>query len=203
MAEDAETAWVKICGVRSLEQAFHAWRCGADAIGLNLYAPSPRSIDAPTARAIARKSPLPCYVVVVDPSSEDLRALNMAIQPAGFQLHGGQPLPGLNCLVAVRAGDPLPSGRFLLDARVEGLHGGTGVRVDEELARDAAAQGELILAGGLTPENVAGVIERVGPWGVDVASGVESAPGRQDPDRVREFIARAKGLAPDFLSGGV
>ena len=120
----------------------------------------------------------------------------MAIQPAGFQLHGGQPLPGLSCLVAVRAGDVLPSGRFLLDARVEGLHGGTGVRVDEELARTAASQGELILAGGLSPENVAGVVDRVRPWGVDVASGVESAPGRQDPERVRAFIAQAKGPGP-------
>ncbi len=195
--------WVKICGVRSLEQALHAWRCGADAVGLNLHAPSPRSIDVPSAAVIIREAPIPCLAVVVDPSSDDLRALNMAIRPAGFQLHGGRPLEGLDCLVAVRAGDPLPEGRFLLDARVEGLHGGTGERVDEDLAREAATKGQLVLAGGLTPENVAGVIERVKPWGVDVASGVEREPGLQDPDKVRDFIAAAKGLAPDFLPGAV
>lgn len=191
--------WVKICGVRTVEQALHAWRCGADALGLNLFEPSPRSIDPVLARTIARSVPIPCFAVVVEPTADDLRALNMAVQPAGFQLHGGRPLPGLNCLVAVQAGDPLPEGRVLLDARVDGLHGGTGKRVDEDLAREAAVGRELILAGGLTPENVAGVIERVQPWGVDVASGVESAPGLQDPELVYRFITAAKGLAGDLI----
>ena len=191
--------WVKICGVRTVEQAFHAWRCGADALGLNLYGPSPRSIDPVQARAIALAVPIPCYGVVVEPSRDDLKALNMTVQPAGFQLHGGTPLPGLDCLVAVRAGDALPPGRVLLDARVDGLHGGTGERVDEDLAREAAVGRELILAGGLPPESVAGIIERVKPWGVDVASGVESEPGQQDPDRVYRFITAAKGLAGDLI----
>lgn len=193
--------WVKICGVRTVEQALHAARCGADAVGLNLYAPSPRSIDVPTAARIVKATPIPCLAVVVDPSEDDLRALQATVQPAGFQLHGGAPVEGLDCLVAKRAGDPLPEGRVLLDARVAGLHGGTGKRVDPELARAAAQGRELILAGGLTPKNVAAVIARVEPWGVDVASGVESEPGIQDPDKVRDFILAAKGLAVSDLFG--
>lgn len=193
--------WVKICGVRTVEQALHAARCGADAVGLNLYAPSPRSIDVPTAARIAKAIPIPCLAVVVDPSEQDLRSLQETVKPAGFQLHGGDPVEGLDCLLALRAGDPLPEGRVLLDARVEGLHGGTGKRVDPELARQAAEGRELILAGGLTPENVAEVIAQVRPWGVDVASGVESAPGVQDPEKVRDFILAAKGLAVSDLTG--
>ena len=80
---------------------------------------------------------------------------------------------------------------FLLDAYVPGQAGGTGRRVDRDLAREAAKLGPMILAGGLTPENVAEAVASVRPWGVDVASGCESAPGVMDRDKVRRFVQEA------------
>ena len=82
---------------------------------------------------------------------------------------------------------------FLLDAWSPHAHGGTGATFNWELARAAATHGPIILAGGLTPGNVRTAVDIVAPYGVDVSSGVESAPGRKDPEKVREFIGKAKG----------
>ncbi len=198
--------WVKVCGVRTVEQARHAEACGANAIGVNLHGPSPRSVSPEVAAEIAASVDIEVVLVVVDRTLDDLEALVESIGPGSIQLHGHEP-PGFGAGLEVpvwkafRAhagveeeieawGDE--ANRFLLDAHVPGLAGGTGRRVDENLARRCADLGSMVLAGGLNPDNVADIAGRVGPWGVDVASGVESAPGAQDPDRVRAFIAAVR-----------
>lgn len=197
--------WVKICGVRSVEQARHAQACGADAIGLNLHPPSPRSLSPVVAAEIAAAVEIETVLVVVNTSAADLAELVEYIKPGAVQLHGDQP-PGFGADLAVsnfRAFRARPGvaevieghapERFLLDAWVPGREGGTGMRVPSEMAREIGELGQMILAGGLTPDNVGQVIAEVGPWGVDVASGVESAPGAQDPQKVADFIRAARG----------
>ncbi len=195
---------MKICGVRSLEAALHAQQCGADAVGLNLHPASDRYIHPKEAAKICEATELECVLVVVDRSESDLSDLVKAIRPNSVQLHGSEPpgfgdslgvnvfkafaaRPGVQAQVLNHGGS-----RFLLDAWVPGRLGGTGCRADPQLARELAGLGEMILAGGLTPENVAALIERIQPFGVDVASGVESSPGVQDLDRIAAFISAAR-----------
>lgn len=191
---------MKICGVRSVEEAQHAAACGADAIGLNLYPASPRYVSPEIAAEIAAKVAIEVVMVVVDRSEEDLARLVDRVGPTMVQLHGREPAGygawlGLPILRAFRAEPGVleaiaatASSRFLLDATAPGQHGGTGRRVDLALARSAAALGELVLAGGLNPDNVAEAIANIQPWGVDVASGVESSPGVKDSGLVSRFV---------------
>lgn len=196
--------WVKICGVRSLDAALHAQACGADAVGLNLHPGSVRSISPGLATEICAALEIECILVIANRSEPDLSALVDAIGPDTVQLHGSEP-PGFGEGLSVDvfkafAGRPgvedqvLEFGkrRFLLDAWVPGRLGGTGCRADPTLARELAGLGEMILAGGLSPENVAAAIQDIQPFGVDVASGVESAPGVQDLDRISQFIQAAR-----------
>jgi phosphoribosylanthranilate isomerase len=196
--------WVKICGVRSVEAALHAQASGADAIGINLHMPSPRFVQPHLAAQIQAAISIPAYLVVVDRSPKELRGLIEEIQPAGIQFHGstteaeameiGHPFlkayrGDSNCLAKLERSTAT---RVLLDAFLPSLHGGTGKRVDPSLARAACALKEVILAGGLNPENVAEIVRTLPIWGVDVASGVESQPGEQDPAQVAAFISAAK-----------
>ncbi len=197
--------WVKICGVRTVEQALWAEACGADAIGLNLHPPSVRSIGIDTAAEIAAAVEAETVLVVVDSTADQLAELVGAISPSSLQLHGRvtADLTAWLGVPAYRAFRGHPSvaaeiaawgpDRFLLDAHVPGREGGTGQRVDDALARDCRNLGSMILAGGLRPDNVAEAVAVVQPWGVDVASGVEDRPGYQDPARVQAFITAAKG----------
>jgi len=196
--------WVKICGVRSVKAALHAENCGADAIGINLHAPSPRFVEPALAAEIQAAISIPAYLVVVDWPLPQLRALIEQVQPAGIQFHGSGSESqaaslGLPFLKAYRAGpdclreiEKSRSSQILLDAFVPGLHGGTGQQVDRHLAQQACALKEVILAGGLRPENVAEIVRSLPIWGVDVASGVENPSGEQDPERVSAFISAAK-----------
>lgn len=196
--------WVKICGVRSVADAQHAEACGADAIGLNLFPRSPRYVAPALAAELAAAVRCEVLLVVVDLTEDALAALVEQIQPTAVQLHGQEPAGygawlGVPLLRAWRARPGVleqlrESGerRFLLDAHVPGQAGGTGQRVDLDLARAAAAEGELILAGGLKPGNVGEIVRAVRPFGVDVASGVESAPGVKDPAKVASFLAAAR-----------
>lgn len=204
--------WVKICGVRTLEQAVHAWRCGADALGLNLHPPSPRAIPLEQATDLAQalrglaaqegRAPPELVAVLVNPQVDTLRAVVAALAPDRVQAHGDDGavralgLPALPVYTA-RPGvlerlEAQRPPRFLLDAWVPGLHGGTGRRVDLALAQQAAGLGQLILAGGLSARVLAELLPVFRPWGVDVASGVETSPGQQDPERVRAFVAAAR-----------
>ncbi len=197
---------VKICGITRLDDALAAARLGADALGFNFWPRSKRYLPPGEARAIVRR--LPSFVtpvgVFVDPTRDEvLRAVDQS-GIAVAQLHGDEPpelclsLP-LPVLKAIRVADvhalaALASYEvqgFLLDAPTAG-YGGSGLTFDWELAAQVARELPIVLAGGLGPDNVAEAVRVVRPWAVDVASGVERAPGVKDQDRMRLFIERAK-----------
>lgn len=199
---------VKICGITSLEDARAAVTAGADALGFMFYTPSPRCVDADTAAAICRA--LPPWVtrvgVFVDAAEEFIREIVSRCGLGALQFHG-QETPEfcrrfvLPVVKAFRIRDPdslaaLPAydtAAWLLDSFVSGQWGGTGATFNWDLAAAAAHLGRpVILAGGLTPENVAGALRRVRPYGVDVSSGVESAPSRKDAGKLQAFIAAVR-----------
>lgn len=200
---------VKVCGVTRLEDALLAARLGADALGFNFWPGSKRYLAAGAARAIVDRLPpfvTPVGVFVNQPEEE----IRRAAEESGvrvLQLHGDEPpdlcarLP-LPVVKAVRVAGPPPLeslrafrvAAFLLDAPSAGF-GGSGTAFDWSLAGGVAALAPVILAGGLTPENVAEAVRRVRPFAVDVASGVESAPGVKDPSLVARFIAAAREVA--------
>ncbi|MET0286260.1 MAG: phosphoribosylanthranilate isomerase [Polyangiales bacterium] len=198
---------VKICGVTSLEDARRTLDAGADAIGLNFWAKSARRCSEEVAREIvaAFKGQTLFVGVFVDSSADEVERIRTSVGLDCVQLHGEEPpsmvqrfLPHAYKAVRVR-GDVLaavrayPGEHVLLDAYVPGLPGGTGATFDWNLARAVAAERKLTLAGGLTPDNVRAAVATVNPYCVDVASGVESAPGVKDPALVRAFIANARG----------
>jgi phosphoribosylanthranilate isomerase len=204
---------VKICGITNADDAMHAVRCGADAIGF-VFAPSPRRVSESDARAIRAK--LPPFVsvvgVFVDPDPRRARKIFEETGLDFIQLYGGDErrfleesgLDPLRLIRAVSIGTEADldavsetvAGTILLDTKVEGKAGGTGKTFDWGIAARAASFGKpVILSGGLNPENVEKAVETASVQAVDVSSGVESAPGRKDPDKVREFIRRAKGNA--------
>ena len=201
------TPRVKICGITRLDDARAAVRAGADALGFNFWPGSRRFIAPAAARAIV--AALPPFVtavgVFVDAGREELLAAAALSGVQLLQLHGDEP-PGLCAhlplpvLKALRVTGPevldlmrrYPGvAGFLLDAPSAGFGGG-GRTFDWSLAAAAAAQATVVLAGGLTPANVAEAVRAVRPWGVDVASGVESAPGVKDHQLVSRFVGAAK-----------
>jgi len=209
---------IKICGVTRPEDAAHAVACGADAIGINFFPGSPRFVPEDLARSIVAAVADRAEVVgvFVNESPGTVVALCGRLGIRRVQLHGDEP-PGdasriplwrMKAVHADRAPDlpallAYPCEAFLFDAGGEGEYGGTG----RELAwgelgeRFPGIVGEpgpggagkpWLLAGGLTPSNVERAILAARPFGVDVASGVESSPGRKDPGKVKTFIERAK-----------
>jgi phosphoribosylanthranilate isomerase len=197
---------VKICGITRLEDALAAVRLGADALGFNLWPRSKRYVPPAQARAIVRR--LPAFVtavgVFVDPTRDEvLRAIDQSGVGVA-QLHGDEPpelcasLP-VPVLKAIRLTGPQALAQlaayevqaFLLDAPSAG-YGGSGTTCDWSLAAAVARELSVVLAGGLGPDNVAEAVRAVRPWAVDVASGVESAPGVKDEERMRRFVERAK-----------
>ncbi len=199
----------KICGVTSVEQALACVALGADAIGVNLIRSSPRHTNAEMARAIARAVGARALVVAViaDLSIDAMRALQQGTGIGCLQLHGDELPEAVSALqphaykavrvataADVAVADAMPGEYVLVDAKVEGLLGGTGQRVDPSLVTGLARRRRVVLAGGLTPENVAKAVATVRPYCVDVASGVESSPGVKDLARVEAFIAAARGV---------
>jgi len=197
---------VKICGVRTVADAVAAAEAGADFLGVNFHPASPRCVGADTARAIVAAVPgVPCIGVFVDRPADEVARTARDVGLAGVQLHGSEraadcgPLRGLRVVKALHArpgGDLVaaaaewPDAWLLIDAWVPGVAGGTGRTVDPEALRGLPAD-RLFVAGGLRPDNVADVVRRVRPFAVDVASGVERAPGVKDHGKVAEFIRRA------------
>ncbi len=199
---------VKICGITSLADAQLAAEAGADALGFVFYEPSPRYVSVETAAGILRELP-PFLVrvgVFVD-APEDL--VFRAISQCGLgllQFHGGESAEyclqfGLMSMKAFRieSADSLqrlaeyPTQAWLLDACAPDKPGGSGQTFNWDLAIEARKLGRpIFLAGGLTPENVGEAVRRVRPYAVDVSTGVEAAPGRKDPRKVRAFIQAAK-----------
>ncbi len=197
---------VKICGITRLEDALLAARLGADALGFNLWPRSKRCVTAEAARELVRRLPplVTPVGVFVDPTRDEvLRAIDVARLQV-VQLHGDEPpelcasLP-VPVVKAIRVKDAhslaamasYEVAGFLLDSATPG-YGGSGQAFDWGLAAEAAQIAPVFLAGGLGPENVAEAVRIARPWGVDVASGVESAPGVKDPEKLRRFIDAAK-----------
>lgn len=192
---------VKICGITSVGDAELAVEAGTDAIGLIFWPGSKRAVDVGRAQAIAAMVP-PLVVTVgvfVDEVPDRVRTIADAVGLSAVQLHGHEtpadwarfPRPVLKAMpVEAYAGSPwqsTPAG-ILVDAHDPVTIGGTGRTVDWEAARAIAATRRLVLAGGLTPDNVADAVRLVRPWGVDVASGVERSPGVKDAGKVKAFV---------------
>jgi phosphoribosylanthranilate isomerase len=230
--------WIKICGVTTPTDAAFAAGCGADAVGLNFYPKSKRFVTDEQADAVARELPPSTAAVGVfvdDPVGAITRRASRlrlrAMQTYSYPLDPIDPLPepGPAWVLAFRVEDELnlsgiedmfeeamfPWGSkrpdaVLIDSFVPGEMGGTGRTAPWELIAKCDFGVPVILAGGLTPDNLAEAIRTVRPAGVDVASGVESAPGKKDPGKVRAFIQAAREAAaalppPDRafrLSGG-
>jgi phosphoribosylanthranilate isomerase len=209
---------VKICGITNRDDAYTAVEAGADALGFVFYPPSPRYVTPEHACEIIRT--LPPFVTTVGLFVDvAVEMINDTAERCGLdriQLHGSEPpafCARLNRPVIkafrMKGADSLAMlprytvSAYLLDAYVEGaLPGGTGVSFAWELAAQAKPYGPVILAGGLTPENVAGAIRQIRPYGVDVSTGVERAPGLKDDAKVRAFIACAKrGLRAEEAAG--
>ena len=197
--------FVKICGVRTLEDALWAAEAGADAIGFNFWPRSKRYLPIEEAGKIAKKLPARLRTVGVFVDAEESEILK-AFQHGAVdfvQLHG-QESPDFcrkfagRYMKALRANEEslekLDS--YLCDLLLidQDAQGGSGIRADVELARRAAQKRRILLAGGLNPENVAEAIFAVRPFGVDVAGGVESSPGVKDRTKVAAFITAAKRL---------
>jgi phosphoribosylanthranilate isomerase len=198
---------VKICGITNPEDALAAVEAGADALGFVFFLGSPRCISPEQAAVIIRR--LPPFVQTVGLFvNEEPATVNLVADRCGLdlvQLHGEE-TPDYCTAVRRRiikafrvkdasSLDELSNYRVaapLLDAWSPSAHGGTGTTFNWDIAAAAAASQAIILAGGLTPENVAGAIAAVRPYAVDVSSGVESAPGKKDAGLVSRFIRSCK-----------
>jgi phosphoribosylanthranilate isomerase len=201
---------VKICGVTTPDDARFAADSGADAVGLNFYPKSPRYVDPQQAAAIVRQLPAftaPVGVFVGTPLRQvcavayqlGLRGVQTYERPPdedtfpfahipAFRVKDTAGLHHVRLFVALAKNAGRPPAAVLIDSYVEGEMGGTGHKAPWELLAGFDPGVPVILAGGLIPENVADAISVVRPWGVDVASGVESAPGKKDPDKVARFV---------------
>jgi len=200
---------VKICGITKWEDAKLAADLGAHAIGLNFYEQSPRCITPFGATEILRR--LPPFVtsvgVFVNWEETAITALAKALKLALAQLHGDEPprvlarvaehIPVIKALRLGQGADAPDFAKykgaaaFLLDAAISGQYGGTGTTGNWHAARNAAQSHRILLAGGLTPENIGEAIRIVRPYAVDVASGVEARPGKKDPAKMRAFFEEA------------
>ncbi|MDA8083155.1 MAG: phosphoribosylanthranilate isomerase [Nitrospiraceae bacterium] len=203
---------IKICGITNYPDAAAAVDAGADALGFIFVKESPRYISPEDAAVIVRK--LPPFVTAVGVFvNESPRIVRDTVSEAGLsavQLHGEEP-PESCVKVPVRAVkafrvrsienlDAFPQYRdivsaFLLDTYCADTYGGTGKIFNWDIAVEAKQYGRIILAGGLTPENVAAAISHVMPYAVDVSSGVEQSRGRKDHLRMKLFIDKAKSAA--------
>jgi phosphoribosylanthranilate isomerase len=199
---------VKICGLTNVEDARAALEAGADYLGFVLYPKSPRGITAQKLHEIVIGIGGPCRAVAVCVNMPRAAVERVALDVGlhAVQIHGDEPpeafadfpVPVWRAVRVGRAGaqpDPAawPAARYVADADVPGLYGGTGSTADWARAAALAAAYPVMLAGGLTPENVAEAIRAVRPLGVDVSGGVEAGPGRKDRDALRAFVRRAAG----------
>lgn len=215
-----DVMWIKICGIRDVATAQDVARAGADAIGLNFYAKSPRVVAQAVAAEIVLALPRGVEPVglFVNHSLDEVRSIARACHLRTIQLHGDETPETIAILSgefqvvrAFRVGDDglAPVEKFLaacsrlgaspwaclIDAKVPGAYGGTGQVAPWETIRREYRTGEwppLILAGGLRLENVAQAVSVVAPWGVDVAGGVESSIACKDSALVRQFVLNAK-----------
>jgi phosphoribosylanthranilate isomerase len=189
---------VKICGITTEEDARLAAAAGAGAVGFNFWPRSPRYVTPERAAALA--GVLPAEVlkvgVFVDAPAAEVVSVCYRVPLDVAQLHGGAAPAGIrwwraSTVAEFRAEEGAEA--VLVDTPAGAERGGTGRTFDWSLA--AGLPGRIILAGGLGPDNVAAAIAAARPWGVDACSRLESAPGRKDPDKVKEFIRAARSAA--------
>lgn len=204
---------VKICGITCVEDGLAAARAGADLLGFVFYPPSPRSIAPQRAMKIISAVSRAGYAVqsvgvFVDESVAHVQQITALCGLDHVQLHGSESpqlvarlaRDGLSVIKAARiaGNESLRELRrysphfYLLDSYLPGTPGGSGATFDWRIASLAKDLGPFLLAGGLTPDNVATAVRAVRPWGVDVSTGVESSPGRKDHAKMRRFIAATK-----------
>ena len=199
---------VKVCGIRSLEEAEASIDAGADALGFNFWGPSPRYISPEAARdIIARLPPLVANIgVFVNEAREMIEAIASDLRLAAVQLHGDESpefcasITAAKTIKAIRVTEdfaPQSIRRYsvsmiLLDTGIAGSYGGTGRTFDWSAAAECARFSPIILAGGLTAENVGEAISTVRPAAIDVCSGVEAEPGRKDLNKLRSFMLAAR-----------
>jgi phosphoribosylanthranilate isomerase len=210
--------FVKICGVMNEEDALLAVAMGADAVGFVFAPGSPRQIDVNKARDIVKRLPrgeILTVGVFRDEQRQRVVEVVNSVGLKGAQLHGREPLSEVEyvrkrvpfVIQGFVAGDPGiagaaggPADVILVDAPEPG----SGRAFDWSLAEGVSGGARLLLAGGLTPENVGAAIRQVGPWGVDVSTGVETSPGsgRKDARKVHRFVAEARAAAADLAGSG-
>lgn len=196
---------VKICGIRSLEEAQAAVDAGADALGFNFWAPSPRHVSLEAASEIIAS--LPPFVasvgVFVNETRQTIETIASALRLDAVQLHGDESpefcvsITTVKTIKALRVSegfDPQSVNDYrvsmiLLDAALAGSYGGTGRTFDWSTAVECSRLAPIILAGGLSADNVAEAIATVRPAAIDVCSGVEAEPGRKDLNKLRNFMA--------------
>jgi phosphoribosylanthranilate isomerase len=201
---------IKICGITNAADALAAIDAGANFLGFNFYEKSPRHVSEAEAAKIRPRLPkrVEAVGVFVDAPTAEVAALCKSLKLDAAQLHGDES-PEIVAEVARSFAvwkafrvDPdfllgtleeyAEASAFLFDAAHAGQYGGTGRRTDWDVARSGAVGHRIILAGGLNVENVAAAVRIVRPYAVDVASGVESKPGKKDHGRMREFIQEVR-----------
>ncbi|HYS26438.1 MAG TPA: phosphoribosylanthranilate isomerase [Vicinamibacterales bacterium] len=203
----ADALFIKVCGITRLTDALHAVEHGATAVGFVLWPRSPRAVTVERAAEIIAE--LPSNVMTVGVFvNEPVDAIRQVVERArltAVQLHGDEPpayadaldWPVIRAVSVNDIGEASeawsPDTALLVDNIDPVRRGGTGAAIDWSQAAVIAQKRRVVLAGGLTPDNVASAIRAVRPYGVDVSSGVESAPGVKDFDKVAQFIANARG----------
>jgi phosphoribosylanthranilate isomerase len=211
---------VKICGITNWADAKLAIDVGADALGFNFHPPSPRSVTPAQAWEIIRKLPpmVMAVGVFVNWPAAAVAALAKALHLGAVQLHGDEQPQDVRelaaCFNVIKAFRMRPDFRIamlasyrdasalLLDGFKDGLYGGTGHTADWNQARRASRYGRVILAGGIRAQNVAQAIAEARPYAVDVASGVESRPGKKDAGALREFMREVQNANSKAVPNG-
>ena len=211
---------VKFCGITSQEDAEKAIQSGADALGFVFFEDSPRYIKPEKASIIIKSIP-PFISTVGVFVNEDIRSIEGCVEECGLnavQLHGDEnvkhctsfknlKLKGVKLIKAIRLKDKesllsieeCPADAFLLDTYRSDVYGGTGKGFDHMLAVLAKEYGRrIIIAGGLTPDNVYDIIKEIKPYGVDVSTGIESSPGKKNPELMEEFISEVRRAEKDL-----
>jgi phosphoribosylanthranilate isomerase len=205
--------YVKVCGITRLDDALAASAAGVDVLGINFVPQSKRRVDVELAREIiaAIRGRVLSVALVADLPTRDALELLSALGADRLQLHGEESQDQIrelspHAFKAVRIGDAadverarsFPGHPLLVDAKVAGQLGGTGHSIDWPLVTALARERALMLAGGLTADNVEQAVRIVQPWGVDTASGVEASgdPRRKDLEKMQRFVAAARRASP-------
>lgn len=198
---------IKICGITNLDDAMAAAENGADALGFNFYKKSPRYVDPGKAAEIIHQLPpfITPVAVFVNEREEKIRDIQFTTGIKVLQFHGDERPEfcdrfATRVIKAFQVKDKesikhmahFHVGAFLLDSYKDGVRGGTGTTFDWHLAVVAKTFGRVVLAGGLTPENVAEAVKLVQPYGVDVAGGVEREKGFKDYVKLKKFITEVR-----------